>query len=407
MARDNEIQNSKSPGRSRKENGAISVRKKQSSQGNKSYTSWEARVTTGYTADGKQQVKSFSGKTRTEAVEKARKYLAALQAGLIAPDNRITVGEWMTIWVEGLLNHLSRGAAHEYRRKAETYIIPKLGSIPLQQLSPLMVQAFINSFLQPAEDEGKALSPKYIRDIHGVLHVALEAAIEKDLLRRNPANGCSLPKDNSTPRHQYDTRELAAFLQAINGHIHERYYLVLLLTGMREAEVLGLTWDCIDFDRRTIHVRQQLQRDRDTGEYRVVTPKHGEFRCLAMSDALAAILKEQAKQEQEKQQTCGNCWQGKNLVFSNPTGSFLSYRTVYDCYKRIVKKIGLPQMRVHDLRHAFAMLALQNGDDVKTVQELLGHKTADFTLKVYAYTTNSAKQTSADRMGDALKELRG
>jgi integrase len=78
---------------------------------------------------------------------------------------------------------------------------------------------------------------------------------------------------------------------------------------------------------------------------------------------------------------------------------------VYDCYKRIVKKIGLPEMRVHDLRHAYAMLALRNGDDVKTVQTLLGHKTPDFTLNVYAYTPDAAKKDSASRMDACIREL--
>ena len=227
------------------------------------------------------------------------------------------------------------------------------------------------------------------------------------LLSSNPAAGVSLPKVSCIPRKQYDIQDLVRFLREINTHIHKRYYLLLLYTGMREAEPLGLTWDCIDFEHRIIHVRQQLQRNRDTGVYELVVPKREEIRDLPMGDELFTLLEEQKKCEQEKKALCGNCWQGKNLVFSNPTGGFLSYRTVYDCYKRAVKRINLPEMRVHDLRHAFAMLALSNGDDVKTVQTLLGHKTPEFTLKVYAYSPASAKTASASRMDERIRSLRG
>lgn len=169
--------------------------------------------------------------------------------------------------------------------------------------------------------------------------------------------------------------------------------------------MLGLTWSRIDFKNRIIHVTQQLQRNRDTGEYELVPPKKDEIRDLPMGEVLFTLLKDQQTYEQEKRRICGNCWQDRNLVFSNPTGGYLSYRTVYTCYKRIVEKIGMPEMRVHDLRHAYTMLALSNGDDVKTVQTLLGHKSPDLTLERYAYSTPSIMQKSAALMDDRYAKL--
>ena len=95
----------------------------------------------------------------------------------------------------------------------------------------------------------------------------------------------------------------------------------------------------------------------------------------------------------------GTAWDNvHNLVFTNAAGSFLSHRTVYDCFKRIVKSIGMETMRFHDLRHSYAVASIKNGDDIKTVQENLGHATAAFTLDVYAHATNQMKKASADRM---------
>lgn len=382
------------------------VRRKQITKGRKTYEYWEGRVTVGYDEKGKQIVRSVSGKTEKEAQAEVNKILFEVQQGSYIQTNNITVGAWMTKWCNECLNHTAEGTAHEYRQKAKTYIIPALGSIKLQKLTPMQIQGFVNKLSKPKELGGNGLSPKYVKDIHGVLHKALETAISMKLLSSNPSDNCSLPKLAAIPRKKYDIEDLKAFIMEINNHIHERYYLLLLMTGMREAEPLGLTWDCIDYKNRIIHVKQQLQRNRDTGEYKLVVPKAEEIRDLPMGDELFALLKEQQTHEKKKRAVCGDCWQGKNLVFSNSTGGYLSYRTVFDCYKRIVKKIGLPEMRVHDLRHAYTMLALSNGDDVKTVQTLLGHKTPEFTMKVYANSPNSIKKESASRMDNTIRTLR-
>ena len=171
-----------------------------------------------------------------------------------------------------------------------------------------------------------------------MLHIALNAAVINKLISYNPASNCSLPRISKIPKRQYDIDDLKVFLKAIEGHIHERYYKMLLMTGMRESEELGLTWGCIDFKRRIIHVHQQSQRNRDTGVYELNTPKEEEIRDLPMGDELYDLLQEQKAHEREKQRICGDCWQNKNFVFSNPTGGHLSQRTVYNCYKRILKK---------------------------------------------------------------------
>lgn len=99
-------------------------------------------------------------------------------------------------------------------------------------------------------------------------------------------------------------------------------------------------------------------------------------------------------------------WEKTNLVFTNKNGSFLSYRTVYDCFKRIVKKMGCPELRFHDLRHQYAVISLKNGDDIKTIQGNLGHATAAFTLDVYGHVTDDMKRNSANRMEGYMQSLK-
>lgn len=119
------------------------------------------------------------------------------------------------------------------------------------------------------------------------------------------------------------------------------------------------------------------------------------------------LLKAHKVQQAQQRLKCGPVWEESGLVFTNPTGGHLSYRTVYDCFKRIVDTIGIPETRFHDLRHTYAVNAIRAGDDIKTVQGNLGHATAAFTLNVYAHFTREMQQDSAQRMDDFAKKILG
>lgn len=123
---------------------------------------------------------------------------------------------------------------------------------------------------------------------------------------------------------------------------------------------------------------------------------------------MLALFRAQQDKQKEMAAYAGSAWDNvHNLVFTNAAGSFLSHRTVYDCFKRIGKAIGMETMRFHDLRHSYAVASIKNGDDIKTVQENLGHATAAFTLDVYAHATNQMKKASADRMEQYIQNLQG
>ena len=175
---------------------------------------------------------------------------------------------------------------------------------------------------------------------------------------------------------------------------------------MREGEVLGLTWDCLDLDRRTLLIKQQLRREQQKGgKYYFSPPKNNKSRVLSLAPSVIQLFRLQKLKQNGMRLEAGNLWEENNLIFSNQTGGFLSYRTVYDCFKRIVDKIGSPSTRFHDLRHTYAVLAIKSGDDIKTVQENLGHATAAFTLDVYGHVTAQMRRDSADRMEQVIKSV--
>jgi integrase len=175
---------------------------------------------------------------------------------------------------------------------------------------------------------------------------------------------------------------------------------------MRQGEVLGLARNNVDFVRNTIYVRQQLQRERDgSGKYHLASPKNGKGRVLTAEPYVMAVLQEQQKWQAKQKAALGDAWEENNLVFTNEIGHYLSAQIVYREFKRIVTSIGCKETRFHDLRHSYAVAAIQSGDDIKTVQENLGHYCAAFALDTYAHVSASMKMASAQRIENFIKSV--
>ena len=389
----------------RSPNGMGSVKSYTVNRNGKKYTYWRGRVTVGYDSSGRQVQKTVTGKDKAEVVQQIKAAAISADPATYHPDNKLTLRGWLATWGNEYLNHVSRGTASEYRKTCNRYIVPALGDINLTKLKNHDIQLFINDLIAPKERGGKGLSAKTVKDVFGILHVALEKAKELELIIKNPADRCSLPRVEKPDLIPLEKEALVVFLKAINGHVHENYYKLLIFTGIREAEGLGLTWDAVDFNKKQLRINKQLQRDRDTGEYHLSSPKNHKGRILPISDEVAELLKAQKKAEELKRYASPREWTEHNLVFSNPTGGYLSRQTVYSCFKRIIKKIGVSDLTVHSLRHEYTQLAQENGDDIKTVQEMLGHSSPEFTMRVYAQSSQGMKRNSAERMGQKIREL--
>lgn len=260
--------------------------------------------------------------------------------------------------------------------------------------------------LKPDKEEVRALSAKTVRNVHGVLHKALEQAVQAGYIRSNPASTCKPPRAAKAEIRPLDADQVSAFLRALQGHPHEYLYQVTMFTGLRQGEVLGLTWDCLDMERGTLLVKQQLRREQKKGgKYYLAPSKNSKSRVLTLAPSVVRLFRLQKIKQNGMRVKSGELWQETNLIFTNEIGDRLSYRTVYDCFKRVMVKIGAPDTRFHDLRHTYAVMTIQSGDDIKTVQENLGHATAAFTLDVYGHVTAQMKQASADRIEKFIQSV--
>lgn len=388
-------------------NGNGTIRKKTVTRNGKEYTYWEARYTEGIDPrTGKQKQRSITGKTKNEVAEKLRKVTAEMDAGTYTAPNKMTLGQWMDTWQGSYIEDVKASTKHLYMRTVSLYILPALGAVKLDALTPVMVQNFYNGLLNPEKGSGNPLSPKSIKNVHGVFHRALEQAVKVGYLASNPSDACKLPRVVKKELHPLDTDQITAFIKAIQGHPQEYLFKITLFTGLREGEVLGLTWDCIDFERSTLLVKQQVRREHfKGGKVYFSPPKNNKSRMLTLPASVVELFRLQKAQQDSMRQLAGKAWTENNLVFTNPLGDFLPARTVYNRFKRVVAEIGTPSTRFHDLRHTYAVSAIIGGDDIKTVQENLGHATAAFTLDVYCHVTGQMKRSSADRMEQFIQSV--
>ncbi|MCD8127023.1 MAG: site-specific integrase [Clostridiales bacterium] len=179
---------------------------------------------------------------------------------------------------------------------------------------------------------------------------------------------------------------------------------------------MGLTWDCIDFQSGTVKICKQLQkRPLRDGGFTFAPLKNDKTRIIKPAPSVLSLLELRRKEQAAQRLKAGDLWVGwyteqerqTALVFTTEIGGNLSPQTIYNHYKKLAAKIGAPESRVHDLRHTYAVLSLQNGDDVKTVQGNLGHATAAFTLDVYGHVSERMREESAQRMEQYIKDAEG
>ncbi|MBQ8237370.1 MAG: site-specific integrase [Oscillospiraceae bacterium] len=382
--------------------GMGSIRKKVIKRGNKEYTYFEARYTAGYDpGTGKQIQRSITGKTQKEVSQKLKAATAAIDAKTYTAPSKMTVGQWLDIWTKEYLGGVKPLTVNSYKTAVKNHIKPGLGAIKLDALDPHTVQSFYNSLTTQ-----KSLSPKTVKNIHGILHKALEKAVTNKYIPFNPTEACELPRMEKKEIQPLDDDQITAFLKAIKGHRFEDLFTVALFTGMRESEALGLTWDCVDLAKGTILINKQLQVVKGSrGEYTLAPTKNSKGRTLTAAPFVVSVLRRVRHRQLSNRLRYGECWADTGFVFTDDLGNHLKHVTVYKSFKKVVTDMGFPDVRFHDLRHSYAVASIRSGDDIKTVQENLGHATASFTLDVYGHVTEQMKQASAARMEQFIKAV--
>ncbi len=346
--------------------------------------------------------KQFYGKTRKEVQEKLRVALNEQRQGTLERQGTLATGPQQTLkqyleyWLEDVHKPAIRLSSYmQYRGILDKHIFPLLGHIQVQKLTPQQVQ----SFYARKEKEGLALGT--IRTIHAVLHNALSHAVSINLVSRNVSDVVNPPRLVKHERHPLTIEQAQKLLQHVQGHSLEGLITVALATGMRRGELLGLRWQDIHFDTKSLQIQRTISRQRKKGIVESEPKTSRGRRNIILPPFAIEALKEHRTRQLEVRLKVGSAWEESNFVFCNGHGGFLEPSQLHMMFRNLLKEADLPQIRFHDLRHSAATMMLTMGVHPKVVQELLGHSSISLTLDTYSHVLPSMQQEAMDKL-DAL-----
>ncbi len=365
--------------------------------------SWEMRVR----INGKQR--SFSGKTKKEALERARQAESDFMNGNYVEPSKQNVAQWLNTWLKLYCNNHAPSTIVKYEQQVRIHLVPSIGHIVLQKLKNEHVQQMCNELA--AAD----CAPKTIRDIHGTLHKALDQAYELGYLKKNVSERCKLPVAVKTEVLALSAMQLKSFIAESSTDWYSDLFYIAAFTGMREGELIGLTWRQVDFVNGEIRIDQQLVRGKGQSKYYLKLPKHEKIREITPAVDVMKRLHQVRHKQLQARMRCGPAWDNTqelyesketrkakhfshDFVFTDGTGKHFCHKTVYAHCKRIAKRMGINDLTVHGLRHTFATLNLQQGVDYKTLSAMLGHEDVAFTMNQYGHVTEAMRNEAANRM---------
>lgn len=376
------------PRTTRAPNNAGSIRKRADGR-------WEGTVTIGVDpGTGKQLRRSVYGRTMKEVVVGVQRMRISLADGMYTEPSKMTVGAWLNLWHRDYLGSVKPATKVTYASQIRNHLKPAFAAVKLVDLKPIQVQRFYNNLTE------KGLSAKTVKGIHGVLHKALSQAIKLNYIRTNPTHACELPRIEKPNINYMDSEAIAAFLEAIKGHAYEAMFKVAMFTGMRLGELLGLTWDRVDFKRGRITIDRQLLRPRTKGEPFQFGSLKNDKPCIIMpATTVFETLKEHRSAQVKQRLLAGPLWiEEPDFVFTNEFGRHASYWKLSKHLNNILKGLGLSRMRFHDLRHTYAVIAITANVNTKALQENLGHHSAAFTLDVYGHMMDELRRESGNQV---------
>jgi integrase len=363
---------------------------------------WRAVIDLGIIG-GKRMRKYLSGGTRAEVARKLNTILHDRDRGR-TPDvdqEHTQLGTWLNDWLETVVRRARRPNTYRnYEQSVRVHIIKAAPSFARKRLVALRrsdVQAWIG------DRERDGLSPRTIHRLWAVLHSALQHAVRTERLTVNPASEITLPRLEKQEPRAMPLEQARRLLQAVAGEPDGALYALVLTTGLRQGELLGLRWakdehaPGVDLKRGEVRVTEQLQ----LGE--LAPLKRGSSRrMLRLRPWLVDVLRAHHAYLDRLQLKAGQHWHPNNLVFPSQVGTPRSAGNMWLSWKRLLKRLGLPDYKFHELRHTAASLAIAEGASLFHVSRLLGHSSIAITADTYGHLTDEGREDVAARMERAL-----
>jgi len=370
----------------------------------KSGITWQIIIELGLDENGdRQRMYKSTYTTKKEAEKELQKLLTDLDGGTYIEDSKITVAtnlrNWLKTYVEPTL---AATTIDGYKSNIENYIIPNIGSIPLQKLTPVQVQEMYQKLSKDGRLDGKGgLAPRTIRSIHRIMSKAFNEALKMQIIKRNVTTMVSIPKAVPYKAKIYEEEEIITLLNNANGSDMSVPITLAVALGLRRGEILGLKWADIDLAKSTLTVNNNLVST-NAGAV-LTTPKtKTSHRALQMSKGIVILLKRHLLAQRESKLKLGTSYQDNDFVCCYPDGSIYQPKNFSKKFAWFLKKHNMPHVRFHDLRHSNATIMLKYGVPAKIASERLGHTSISVTMDLYSHVTASMQTEVAQKIEDGI-----
>lgn len=353
-------------------------------------------------ATGRRRQKRLSGfRTKKEAQAAGAALHADVAEGSYTEPAKLTTKKFLTEqWLPATRATVRQTTADNYANKIDTYVVPAIGAVPLQALNAGHLDRLYGELAVHGRRDGRPLSTGSIRAVHTVIHKALAAAVEWDLVRANVANRAHPPRAEQRQQGYWTPAQVARFLEATAEDRWGTLILLAATTGARRGELLGLCWPEVDLNAGRI----SISRTRTVSKGKVLwsEPKTARSRrSVALDPVTAASMRSWRAQQSAERLVMGGRWgNGEDIVFVWPDGTPPNPEAFTLRFKRLVEKAGLPKLTPKGLRHSFATAGLVSGVPIKTISSRLGHSSIRITGDVYSHVIPELDSDAAETVAN-------
>ena len=359
---------------------------------------WQIQVYMGIGPDGKyrRHFETING-CKGDAQRKLTEIKAAYDKGIYTPSGRITVEEHLHNWLEGYVkSNCHVRTLDGYQSIIDHHLIPAFGYTHLKQLQPHVIQAYYGKAVSK-------LSPRTVHHHHRVLSQSLKYAVRQGYLGRNPCDMVDPPSPRKKAMRTLTPGEVEVLLKTASDSYYYPVIYTAVSTGLRQAELLGLRWRDVDLDLLSISVSQVLYKRRGICEFKEPKTTHSR-RCVAMTPKLAIFLRKYQANRESLFRQLNKELTLDDLIFASVDGKPIDPGVLTHNFSRIVTRVGLSNVRFHDLRHTFASLMLLRGAKPKVISEALGHSSVAFTMDVYSHIIDGMQSDAMALLDEVLPE---
>lgn len=356
----------------------------------------------------KRRQKWHSGFATKRAAEQAlAKIVSEVDAGIYVERTKDTAAEFAAEWLAAIEPTVRPSTHYSYSRNVRLHVLPHIGGARLASIDAGVLNGLYARLLTTGRQDQKAgegLSPRSVRYVHTIVHRMLKDAVRWGRLARNAADAADPPRTTSGTHAEFVTwtaAELRTFLLGTRDDRLGAAFLLLSTTGMRRGEALGLRWVDLDLDTAQASIRQTVITVKHA--VHIGEPKTAKGRRTVELDAeTIRALREHRKRQAAERLQMGAGWTDHGLVFCHPTGGPLHPERFSRSFVDRARQLGMPPIRLHDLRHTWATLALAAGVHPKVVQERLGHANISITLDTYSHVTAALHSDAASRVAGVI-----